>query len=152
MRYAISSDLIMLNMHLIPVLTRPGITIRHSFMCMYLHPKCYQRHLSLPMHVCGHVCPCSQTHRSYDHPGMSWRVGVRAMVDSSALSTLGPLGAAMMDKRTVPAVMVVDAYMAPPQMDGAKLMLPSGMHIKVEVRTIQIQIQISAHFECEVFL
>ncbi len=71
--------------------------------------------------------------RSYESPGMSWRVGVSAIMDAEALVKLGPVGVAMMAKRIVPACMVVGAHMAPPEMDGATLLLPSEMQIKVEV-------------------
>ncbi len=45
--------------------------------------------------------PCLR--RSYEHPGMSWRVGVTPIMDPTALARLGPMGIAMMGKRTVSA-------------------------------------------------
>jgi hypothetical protein len=50
-------------------------------------------------HTNGHRLPA---HRSYDVPGVSWRVGVSPAMRADALAELGPLGTDMLRKqRTV---------------------------------------------------
>lgn len=73
------------------------------------------------------------TRRSYAHPGMSWRVGVSAVIDPVAVMALGPLGQSMLDKDTIPAVMTVTPYMDKPARDGAKVVLAKEMLYKVEL-------------------
>ncbi|KAL6757720.1 hypothetical protein V8C86DRAFT_1620236 [Haematococcus lacustris] len=71
--------------------------------------------------------------RSYATPGMSWRVGVSPIMDPVQLAALGPIGMAIIAKQTIPASMTVECYMQPPVVDGATVMLPPELQIRVEV-------------------
>lgn len=46
-------------------------------------------------------CCADACNRSYDNPGMSWRVGVAGMMDSAALARLGPIGMAIIAESIV---------------------------------------------------
>ncbi|KAL6757143.1 hypothetical protein V8C86DRAFT_1716601 [Haematococcus lacustris] len=71
--------------------------------------------------------------RSYANPGASWRVGVSPIMDPVQLAALGPMGMAMMAKKTVPAVMTVEAHLEQPFLDGARVQLPPELLLKVEL-------------------
>ncbi|GFH11726.1 PAS domain-containing protein, partial [Haematococcus lacustris] len=64
---------------------------------------------------------------------MSWRVGVSPIMDPVQLAALGPIGMAIIAKQTIPASMTVECYMQPPVVDGATVMLPPELQIRVEV-------------------
>ncbi|GFH27264.1 PAS domain-containing protein, partial [Haematococcus lacustris] len=68
--------------------------------------------------------------RSYANPGASWRVGVSPIMDPVQLAALGPMGMAMMAKKTVPAVMTVEAHLEQPFLDGARVQLPPELLLK----------------------
>ncbi|KAJ9530074.1 hypothetical protein QJQ45_023353, partial [Haematococcus lacustris] len=71
--------------------------------------------------------------RSYANPGASWRVGVSPIMDPVQLAALGPMGMAMMAKKTVPAVMTVEAHLEQPFLNGARVQLPPELLLKVEL-------------------
>jgi hypothetical protein len=54
-------------------------------------------------------------------------------MDPVALAALGPMGIAMMAKKTVPAVMTVDGHLEKPVVEGAHVRLPKEMQLRVNL-------------------
>ncbi|GFH20380.1 predicted protein, partial [Haematococcus lacustris] len=71
--------------------------------------------------------------RSFSTPGLSWRVGVAPIMDPDKLAALGPIGMAMIARRTVPAIMTVEPHLDGGHMEGASVRLPAEMHLMVEL-------------------
>ncbi|KAJ9529670.1 hypothetical protein QJQ45_014402 [Haematococcus lacustris] len=71
--------------------------------------------------------------RSFSTPGLSWRVGVAPIMDPDKLAALGPIGMAMIARKTVPAIMTVEPHLDGGHMEGASVMLPAEMHLMVEL-------------------
>lgn len=64
---------------------------------------------------------------------MSWRVGVSPIMDPVALALLGPMGMAMMSKKTVPAVMTVEGHLEQAVVEGARVTVPKEMQLRVHL-------------------
>jgi hypothetical protein len=54
-------------------------------------------------------------------------------MDPIALAAIGPVGIAMMAKKTIPAVMTVEGHLQAPVIEGANVHLPKEMQLRVDL-------------------